>query len=123
MSGKGNVYVVSHRAGSRVRAEKGDFVVVIDRTNPVLGNPFPLRGPTQKDRDVCCDLFQNMANVDMSRRGPIWRKVQELALMVIQGKRIALSCWCAPKRCHGDYIKLLIDLAVAQMLQEKHENH
>lgn len=63
----------------------------IDRRSE-WGNPFVL--PDDGDRDTVCDAF---ADHYWPHKPSLHAKVRSL-----QGK--ALGCWCAPARCHGDFI-------------------
>jgi hypothetical protein len=45
---------------------------------------------------------------------PVKRKMQSLAKRIKAQEKIALQCWCAPKACHGDVIKgILEDMIVS----------
>ena len=71
-----------------------------------FGNPF-LMGSESK-RDAVCDrfdewLFNNHYGVEIKRREWIHKN-----MILLQGRD--LSCYCAPKRCHGD---TLLELAAA----------
>jgi hypothetical protein len=89
------VEVVNMRTCSPPWGQPGD--VRIDRTTK-WGNPFPLT--SESKRDEVCDLYiRYMRNlIDNGNRD-----IREL----IHAKR--LGCWCKPYRCHGDYLKRLIE--------------
>ena len=70
--------------------------VKIDRTTK-WGNQFLMSNSSLKERNRVCDAyaawFENQN----------WLKISELANV----KR--LGCWCAPLRCHGDYLAKKIE--------------
>ena len=108
------VRVVNMR--KKVALEPGEVPVSVDRTHPDLGNPFVLRNPRDRaERDRVCDQFERMADNDMRIRGPIYRAVRELAGRVRAGERLALRCWCAPDRCHADWIAARVLEEVARL--------
>jgi hypothetical protein len=96
----GETVVVNMRTEAHNRlwmwAEQAGLAVRIDRTS-IWGNPFltPEDGP----RDEVCDAFANH----------YWPHKPSLhkQLDTLRGK--ALGCWCAPARCHGDFLKAQAD--------------
>lgn len=40
---------------------------------------------------------------------------------IVKNKTLILSCWCFPKRCHGEVIKEMIEL-ILNLEEEKDEN-
>lgn len=94
--------VVSRRKGG-LMPEPGETVVDCSRdSGSPLGNPYPAR--YEKDLDTCIQKFERVFWSDMARRGIMWRAVRDLAVRVASGERIAMRCWCAPKRCHLDTV-------------------
>lgn len=69
--------------------------VKIDRTTP-WGNPFLMY--SERDRDHVCDLYESWF---------IYSLGKDKIKLLKDAKR--LGCWCAPKRCHGDFLKKLIE--------------
>jgi len=59
-----------------------------------FGNPFPMRNHTQQERDRVCDKY---INTNKHRSEFIAMVKREL-----RGKD--LVCFCAPLRCHGDWL-------------------
>jgi hypothetical protein len=71
--------------------------VRIDRKTK-WGNPYPMH--MESDRDFVCDRYAE------------WFVKQELQnkLDIDELKDVKrLGCWCSPKRCHGDYLKMRIE--------------
>lgn len=91
----------------------GYEVIRIDRKTPV-GNPFYMRDESQ--RDSVCDAYEAYFHSKVTEKKDqqfldYLRMIYKLALQ----KPVALACWCAPKRCHGETIKKFIE---AQMKKE-----
>lgn len=64
----------------------------------VWGNPYPMTGDHEAERERVCSEFRTYA-IERLRREPHW-------LDPLRGKD--LVCWCAPKQCHAD---ILLQLA------------
>lgn len=73
-------------------ANQAGVAARIDRKSE-WGNPFLL--PADGDRDTVCDLFEK---VYWPHKPSLHAKIDTLS-----GK--ALGCWCAPQRCHGDFLE------------------
>ena len=65
--------------------------VYIGRGSP-YGNPFVVG--KDGDRDQVCDKYEAIIEADPIRKSRI--------IEALRGKD--LVCWCAPLRCHGDYL-------------------
>jgi hypothetical protein len=89
------VEVVNMRNTPDFGSRPGD--VRIDRRTK-WGNPFPMRG--EATRNLVCDQYEK------------WFEEQEhLGRLDINELHEArrLGCWCKPKRCHGDYLRMRIE--------------
>lgn len=71
--------------------------ILIDRKTK-WGNPFIMNNESQRDR--VCNQYEDWLNKQL-RSGNL--NLKDL----YKAKR--LGCHCKPKRCHGDYIKLLLE--------------
>lgn len=71
--------------------------ILIDRKTK-WGNPFIMKNESQ--RNMVCDQYEIWLNQKL-RTGQLYLKDLKNA------KR--LGCHCKPLRCHGDYIKLLLE--------------
>jgi len=71
--------------------------ILIDRKTK-WGNPFIMNHESQ--RDHVCDQYETWLNQKL--------KSKELDLKDLH-KAKRLGCHCKPKRCHGDYLKQLLD--------------
>lgn len=100
----GSVRVVSKRKGG-IEARSDESVVDVDRENPVLGNTFILHDHRDdKERALVIGKYKEKLNADWSRRGPMRKAIEDLAVRVKAGEKLALRCWCAPKWCHAELI-------------------
>ena len=83
-------------------SEKWDFYA--DRRSPV-GNPYPLKGENEEDRNRVCDSYIKWFNNAIKHNPAV---IEYLALLLscyrLYGK-LRLFCWCAPKRCHAETIR------------------
>lgn len=91
----GETVVVNMRDEAHARlwrwAEQSGMAVRVDRKS-IWGNPFLL--PDDGSRDTVCDAY---ADHYWPRKPSLHARTAEL-----RGK--ALGCWCAPQRCHGDFL-------------------
>jgi hypothetical protein len=100
----GYIRVINKRDGKKAIREN-ETVVPVDRTNPVLGNPYVLRDKRSKEqRNIVCDQYERMGEYEMQHGGPIRDAIVALAARVESGENIALQCWCKPCRCHADWV-------------------
>lgn len=100
----GKILVVSKRAGGTT-APLGYAVVPVDRTNPVLGNPHILHNHNDAaERDRVIAAYKADFDKDIASRGKRFYACQAIAQRIVTGENIALSCWCAPRPCHGHMI-------------------
>lgn len=72
-----------------------------------FGNPFVMDNESQ--RDTVCDQFKEYFDDALINNQYAIDKVNELVERVRNGEDINLGCFCAPKRCHCDYIKQVIE--------------
>lgn len=110
----GSIRVVNKRKEpSAVLARADEQVIDIDRTHPVLGNRHVLknhRDPVERDQVIAAHAVD--FEEDWAVCGPMFLAVRSIADRVASGQRIALRCWCAPRKCHGDlYRKKIMELA------------
>jgi hypothetical protein len=69
-----------------------------------LGNPFPIT--TKDDRDAVCNKYENyLKNLKPSMKA----QLNSIVNLGREHGEVNLVCFCAPKRCHGDSIKALIE--------------
>lgn len=86
-----------------------DFDVYCGRGS-ALGNPFPMH--KEGDRDAVCDAYA--IHLDKA----IKAKTPEVISMLTYIKKLAiagdvrLGCFCAPRRCHCDYIKQVVETVI-----------
>jgi hypothetical protein len=104
-------------------AEKGTEKVYIGRSSKhpsPLGNPYVING--YRDRDKACDMHEEyLTEVLNQGNSPIMDEMNRIGNLLLAGTNVDLQCYCAPKRCHGDYIKQIIDEHILeyQAQQEK----
>lgn len=82
----------------------------------VLGNPFKVfKGPSSRSsRDDAVARFEKHLRWKMQYENEVRREIMRLAALVLNGERLALECCCAPKRCHADIIKIIIEEVIKE---------
>ena len=97
----GSVRLGNKRQGSPLKPRPGETVIDIDRTNPILGNPFILKDHrNDAQRAEVIARYEEKYRADIARHGPMARATEALAERVKQGETLILMCWCAPMPCH-----------------------
>jgi len=73
-----------------------------------LGNPFIMKGLT--DRDRVCDAYEHYFYrfVEVIRDKGMLNQLNEITKLAKEGD-VNLVCFCAPKRCHCETIKKYIE--------------
>jgi hypothetical protein len=84
----------------------------IGRTMPrlpgsVLGNPFRLE--READREQVCGRYEMWLEAKLTWDSPQRAEIYRLRDIHQRGETIVLLCWCAPKLCHGDIIKRIVE--------------
>lgn len=102
---QGTVRLGNKRKGAAAKPRHDETVVDIDRSNPILGNPFILRNHTDNVRRAeVIRLYKEKFEADLAQRGPMTIATEHLAARVRNGEKLILMCWCSPRPCHGDLI-------------------
>ncbi len=105
---RGWVRVVSQRKGGVV-AVSGEVLVDVDRSHPVLGNGHVFHNHNDAlERARVIDAYAADLAADLMARGPMSREIELLGARVERGERLALRCWCAPRKCHADLLANLV---------------
>lgn len=99
----------------------------IGRANPKqqltvgpLANISKMKNKSQGERDRVCneDLYRLIRVLEV-QSGAAWDELKRLALLVRSGAHVKLLCWCAPLRCHGYAIALVVEgLAARRKVSE-----
>ncbi len=91
----------------RVEKPSNPWDIKVDRTSP-LGNPFIMH--TESERDSVCNQYEKwLSDMIASKNNIVCSEMNRLYKIYKQFNRLNLYCWCAPKRCHAETIKRLIE--------------
>ncbi len=106
---QGTIRLGNKRAGAAAKPRPGETIINIDRTNPILGNPYVLKDHRDDaKRAQVIALYKTKYDADIARRGPMTIETEQLAERIRKGERLILMCWCAgppmnkpcPRRSH-----------------------
>lgn len=87
-------------------AHSDETVIDVDRTNPILGNRYILANHNdEEERGRVIDAYVRDMDEDIRRNGPMSREIRLLAQRALTGEKLALRCWCAPRKCHASQIR------------------
>lgn len=73
-----------------------------------LGNPFKLRLACEREATVA--KYETWLRTRLEADTPQRREIERLA---DYAENLVLACWCAPKLCHGDVVKKVIEERLA----------
>lgn len=114
----GSIRVVSKRKGG-VQPHPSETIIDVDRTHPVLGNPYYLEDHNNDEqRESVISRYAAKLEKDWSSGGPMSQAIRGIAAKTAAGERIALRCWCAPRNCHADLIKNMVVSLVPGLAEE-----
>jgi hypothetical protein len=97
--------------GGRLAAlSEGTVRMAIDRSTS-LGNPFVMANYSQAERNRVCDSYEQWLPPKLLQKGAELTQFQQLLAIARnpEVQTLELICHCAPKRCHGDTIKRLLE--------------
>jgi len=87
---------------SKVYADKGWKIVKISRPS-VLGNPFKI-GVHGNRNEVIKKYKTHLWKMIQLREDGIMDGLWQIVDLLNRYEKVALACYCRPKRCHGDVI-------------------
>lgn len=86
-----------------------------------IGRPSPLGNPIRMDegrtREEAVYLYgEHLQEQMQAGNEKILNELERIGQMVLDdsGQPVCLVCFCAPKACHGDVIKKVIERAIAE---------
>ena len=85
-----------------------EVIVRVDRSS-ILGNKFKMKNNSLEERNRVCDEYYKYFMKNVKKEGEFRNEVIKIYRMVKAGKKVALGCWCYPKRCHAEIIKEFIE--------------
>ncbi len=102
-----NKYHIGNRP---IKPPEGVIRAAVHRSTS-LGNPFKMVGSSQEERDRVCDAYEQWLPAKLLENGAELAQFNELVKLAQnpECKTLELICHCAPKRCHGDTIKRLLE--------------
>ena len=93
-----NITVIHMRSVNTYK-NLGYKVIDITRRSP-YGNPFVMTEEAQ--RDSVCEQYISYFNGRKDLQDKLYSEVK-------LHPKVALACWCKPKRCHGDSLKTWLE--------------
>ena len=81
----------------------------VGRGSP-LGNPSKMRNRSDAERNRVCDEYEPWLRKQYTLPGsPQRRALDQLVERHRAGEDLLLECYCAPQRCHADFVKHAIE--------------
>lgn len=127
------IYLINQHKKSNL--EYSIFTIPIDRTS-ILGNPFIMSKykNQEEERNRVCDEYQKYFDTIISAykkslENPYINRISNEYMLFIDElyriyalhkvHEIYLSCWCKPKRCHGETIKYFLENDAKEIFEER----
>ena len=82
------------------------YDVKVDRSSP-LGNPFFMR--SESERDLVCNNYEQWLLEQITNKNRlVCDELNRLYKLLKTHGKLNLFCWCSPKRCHAETIRLTL---------------
>lgn len=102
---QGYIRVVNVRGDEDFSPLPAEKRIMIDRTNPVLGNRHVMKSKSRLERERVIDEYRKDIEADIATGGPMSKVLMAMAKDIFENKaKISCLCWCKPVDCHGDVI-------------------
>jgi len=102
------IQVVSKRKGGYRPSSRNALEVYIGRGTS-LGNPYEMENQSQEERDRVCGEYESWLKVRLADKESEQYKELWRLFHIAKKKDLHLLCWCAPLRCHGDFVKKILE--------------
>ena len=107
--------VNKHALGGRpVAPPEGTTRISVMRGASALGNPYPMKSSSLDERNRVCDEYDKWLPTKLLQEGAELRQFNELVKIAKGPNVLELVCCCAPKRCHADTIKKLLEKTLTE---------
>ena len=87
----------------------GYVQVSIDRSNPILGNPFELKNANDSVARAQVIADYEAWLTPRLDTPVVAQALEQLAQRAANGEKLAFMCWCDPKPCHGHFLQRLVN--------------
>ena len=88
-----------------------EWDVRVDRFNKILGNKFYMSNESM--RDYVCDAYREWLYKEIKNNNLIViNELKRLKDIYLKYNRLNLFCWCAPRRCHAEEIKNVLEMSL-----------
>lgn len=104
---QGYIRVVNVRGDEDFCPIPSEKLIMVDRTNPILGNRHVMKTKSWMERDRVIEAYRKDLEADIATGGPMSKALMAMAKDIFENKtKIGAGCWCAGASgaCHGDVI-------------------
>lgn len=90
----GYARVINVRGDEDFQLEAGETLIMMDRTNPLFGNPHIMKVKTWQERDRVIAAYRKDLEADIAVQGPRYQALMKISHdIVANNKKIGLGCW------------------------------
>lgn len=117
---QGYIRVVNVRGDEDFCPLPSERLVMVDRTNKVLGNKHVMKVKSRLERERVIEAFRKDIEADIAHGGSMSQVLMEMAKDIVNTNvKIAAGCWCAGAACHGDVIAEKVREMVVVLREER----
>ena len=115
---QGYIRVVNVRGDEDFQPTRDEKLIMMDRTNKVLGNPHVMKSQTRLERERVIEAYRKDIETDFAGQGPMYQTLRAIAKDIVEnGTKVAAGCWCAGAACHLDVVAEKV-LEMTQVMKE-----
>ena len=89
--------------------------VSVDRSNPILGNPFELKNANDPVERAHVIAAYEAWLTPRLQTPAVSQALEQLAQRAAGGEKLSFMCWCDPKPCHGHFLQRLVNDRVQEL--------
>ena len=90
----GYIRVGNLRGDEDFCAQPDEIVIVMDRTNPLFGNPHHMKTKNFSERERVIELYKQDLELDVLNKGERWLAMQKIAQNIaFNNAKVCILCW------------------------------
>lgn len=104
----------------------GKNKIYIGRDNPhpkynligsILANPYHVGKDGTREQVIA--KYRVWLWERIQEKGVVYHELLEVALRIIAGNNLILTCYCKPLDCHGDVVKRAIEWMICEIIKQQ----
>ena len=93
---QGYIRVVNVRGDEDFCPIPSEKLIMVDRTNKILGNRHVMKVKSRMERERVIEAFRKDIEADIAGGGPMSKALMDMAKDIVENNaKIGAGCWCA----------------------------